>query len=69
MKILLVENIPATTATELREQGYDILDIRGTGEQGMDDQQLWQKAVKEQRLLITTDKSFAEHREERHYGF
>lgn len=68
MKILVDENIPATTVTELREQGNDVLDIRGTSEQGMDDQQLWQKSIQERRLLITTDKGFAEHREEQHYG-
>ncbi len=59
MKILVDENIPTTTVTELREQGHDVLDIRGTSEQGMADRQLWQKAVQEQRLLITTDKGFA----------
>lgn len=68
MKILVDENIPATTLSELREQGHDVLDIRGTSDQGMADQQLWEKAVQEQRLLITTDKGFAEHREELHYG-
>jgi predicted nuclease of predicted toxin-antitoxin system len=34
----------------------------------MSDKQLWQKAVKQERLLITTDKGFAENRDERHYG-
>ncbi len=68
MKILVDENIPATTVTELREQGYDVLDIRGTADQGMNDQDLWRKALQEQRLLITTDKGFTEHRDEQHYG-
>lgn len=68
MRIIVDENIPATTVTELREQGYDVLDIRGTSDQGITDQELWQKAVQEKRLLITTDKGFAEHREEQHYG-
>jgi predicted nuclease of predicted toxin-antitoxin system len=68
MKILVDENIPGTTVNELREQGHDVLDIRGTNDQGMNDQKLWQKAVQEERMLITTDKGFAEHREERHYG-
>ena len=68
MKILVDENIPATTVSALREQGHDILDIRGTSDQGMADLELWQKALREKRLLITTDKGFAEHRDERHYG-
>jgi predicted nuclease of predicted toxin-antitoxin system len=68
MRILVDENIPTTTVVELREQGYDVLDIRGTNDQGIDDQELWQKAVHEKRMLITTDKGFAEHREEQHHG-
>lgn len=68
MKILVDENIPATSVTELREQGYDVLDVRGTDNQGMSDQELWQKAIEQKRLLITTDKGFSEHRDERHYG-
>lgn len=68
MKILVDENIPATTVTELREQGHDVMDIRGTNDQGMPDQELWQKAIEQKRLLITTDKGFSEHREDRHYG-
>ncbi|MFH0727745.1 MAG: DUF5615 family PIN-like protein [Pseudomonadota bacterium] len=68
MKILVDENIPASTVAELRVQGHDVLDIRGTTDQGMADQELWQKAVQEERLLITTDKGFAEHRDEQHYG-
>jgi len=34
MKIIVDENIPATTVTELRVQDYDVLDIRGTSDQG-----------------------------------
>ena len=61
MKIIVDENIPATTVSELQDQGYDVLDIRGTSDQGMTDQKLWQKAVQEKRLLISTYKGFAEH--------
>ena len=68
MKILVDENIPATTVAGLRKQGHDVSDIRGTSDQGMTDADLWQKAMREKRLLITTDKGFAEHRDERHYG-
>jgi len=68
MNILVDENIPTTAVSELREQGHDVLDIRGTGDQGMPDQELWQKTVAQKRLLITTDKGFSEHREDRHYG-
>jgi hypothetical protein len=34
----------------------------------MVDHSLWQKALNEKRLLITTDKGFTEHRDEAHHG-
>jgi predicted nuclease of predicted toxin-antitoxin system len=68
MKILVDENIPNVTVQELRGQGHDVLDIRGTERQGMFDDELWPFAQTEQRLLITTDKGFVEHRDERHHG-
>ena len=37
MKICVDENIPNVTVQELRLLGHDVLDIRGTVDQGMDD--------------------------------
>ena len=68
MKILVDENIPNVTVHELRNMGHDVLDIRGTPQQGMFDDELWPLAQSEQRLLVTTDKGFAEHRDEAHWG-
>jgi predicted nuclease of predicted toxin-antitoxin system len=68
MKILVDENIPSVTVQELRAQGRDVLDIRGAERQGMFDDELWPFAQTEQRLLITTDKGFSEHRDEKHHG-
>lgn len=62
MKILVDENIPLRTVEELRQAGHDVMDIRGTARQGMDDDLLWDLAGKDRRLLITTDKGFAQHR-------
>jgi len=55
MKILVDENIPSRTVEELRGLGHDVLDIRGTADQGMDDDVLWARLLYERRLLITTD--------------
>jgi len=44
MKILVDENIPLMTVRKLDEQGYDVIDIRGTDDQGITDEALWQKA-------------------------
>ena len=48
----------------LVQLGHDVLDIRGTVDQGMDDDLIWTRLLHEQRLLISTDKGFAQHRQE-----
>ena len=68
MKIFVDENIPLITVKELILLGYDVTDIRGTDDQGITDEILWQKAQDRQCLLITTDKGFTAHRDEPHYG-
>ena len=68
MKILVDENIPSCSVAELQLLGNDVLDIRGTNAQGMDDEYLWQKSQVERRLFITTDKGFIHHRDETHFG-
>lgn len=68
MKILVDENIPAMTVRSLREAGHDVADFRGTLDQGVDDDVLWARAQQEVRLLITTDRGFADRRAEPHHG-
>lgn len=68
MNILVDENIPLMTVRALREAGHDVLDIRGTADQGMKDPPLWEMAQAEGRLLVTTDKGFAQRRREHHTG-
>ncbi len=68
MKILVDENIPLMTVRALRTLGQDVLDVRGTSDEGSIDRALWQKAQQEGYLLITTDKGFTEHRNEQHHG-
>lgn len=68
MKILVDENIPRMTVDRLCELGYDVRDIRGSGDEGLADPALWDIAVRKSRVLITTDKGFAEYRATRHNG-
>lgn len=68
MKVLVDENIPSATVKELRSKGFDVLDIRGSAEQGITDEVLWKKAQLEKRIFITTDKGFSIHRNEKHHG-
>ena len=42
--------------------------IRGTAEEGLSDEAVWNKAQGERRLLITTDKGFTRRRQEEHHG-
>lgn len=68
MKLFVDEHIPLMTVQALREMGHDVCDIRGTSDEGMPDAGLWEKAQREERLLITTDKGFAAHRQVHHHG-
>lgn len=56
------------TIGELRDKGFEVIDIRGTSDQGMTDEALWHKVQNEKSLLITTDKGFSNYRNEKHYG-
>jgi len=68
MKIFVDENIPLMTVQALREMGHDVLDIRGTPNEGMTNEALWEMVQREGRILITTDKGFTQHRDEPHHG-
>jgi predicted nuclease of predicted toxin-antitoxin system len=68
MKICVDENIPNVTVRELKRLGHDVLDLRGTSDQGMPDDLLWARIQKEDRLLISTDKGFVQYRSESHRG-
>jgi hypothetical protein len=60
MKIIVDENIPKLTVLELRKLGHDVLDIRGSVFQGMDDEDLWIKAKTEKCLLNSRKNSGAD---------
>lgn len=68
MKILADENIPRMTVEWLRSVGHGVRDLRGTPDEGAADARLWELAMAEHRMLVTTDKGFTEHRSEPHYG-
>lgn len=68
MRILVDENITSVTVVALKGMGHDVLDLRGSTRQGLADSEVWAVAQGEHRLLITTDKGFASHRHEKHWG-
>jgi predicted nuclease of predicted toxin-antitoxin system len=68
MNIFVDENIPLITVEELRKAGHDIMDIRGTEKEGIDDQEIWEITQQQNRLVITTDKGFSNQRDSKHSG-
>jgi len=68
MDILVDENIPLASVEQLQQMGHNVLDIRGTPDEGISDELLWNKACQEKRLLITTDRGFAHYRNREHHG-
>lgn len=68
MRILVDENIPRLTVEALVDLGHNVRDVRGTAAEGVSDQDLWEIAQAEQRLLVTTDKGFFAHRYSEHAG-
>jgi len=68
MKIFVDEHIPAMTVRALAFMGHEIRDIRGTPDEGVQDDALWEIVQREKRLLITTDKGFTQYRTSEHYG-
>ncbi len=69
MDILVDENIPLMSVKQLQQMGHNVLDIRGTADEGISDELLWNKACQEKRLLITTDRGFVRYRDMKHHGF
>ncbi|OQX74189.1 MAG: hypothetical protein B6D64_13130 [Bacteroidetes bacterium 4484_276] len=68
MKIFVDENIPKISVNVLKDAGHDVQDIRGTNQEGMDDEDLWDIVQQEGRMLITTDKGFMKYRNQKHMG-
>ncbi|MGH8059472.1 MAG: DUF5615 family PIN-like protein [Candidatus Entotheonellia bacterium] len=68
MKIFVDEHIPLMTVRALRLMGHDVRDIRGTPDEGMQDDALWEMVQREERLLITTDRGFTYYRAVPHHG-
>ena len=68
MNIFVDENIPLITVETLRKEGHDLIDIRGTKNEGISDDEIWQLTQYERRLLITTDKGFSKFRNQSHNG-
>ena len=59
-RIYLDQMFRVEVADSLRAQGYDVLRASEAGQQRADDQAILQKAIAEQRTLITLDEHFGD---------
>ena len=59
MRLCANENIPGDGVAALRRQGHDVLWVR-EAMPGATDEQVIERAIAEQRLLLTFDKDFGE---------
>jgi predicted nuclease of predicted toxin-antitoxin system len=68
VRIFVDENIPKVTVEYLNNAGHEVLDLRNTPKEGLNDEKVWALVLRQRRMLITTDKGFLTHRQEKHYG-
>jgi predicted nuclease of predicted toxin-antitoxin system len=59
-KLYLDQMFRVEITQSLREQGYDVIRASETGQARSDDQQILQKAIDENRILITLDEHFGD---------
>jgi predicted nuclease of predicted toxin-antitoxin system len=59
LKILADECVHKDLVEALKEEGFDVSDIREV-EQGADDEKVFEFAVKEKRILLTFDREFGD---------
>lgn len=59
MKMFANENLFKPIIDFLRSRGHDVLSIRESGLSGISDDEVYQRACKEKRVIITMDKDFS----------
>jgi len=58
MNFFLDENFPRWALEILQKSGHVVFDIRGTGEEGLSDTEIFDRAQKARAIFITTDRDF-----------
>ncbi len=59
MKLFANENLFEPIIDYLRRLGHDILSIRDSGLSGISDEEVYQRACEDKRVIITMDKDFS----------
>ena len=60
LKLYLDQMLPLDVAHTLRAEGYDVMRASEVGQARADDQQILQKAIDENRILVTLDHHFGD---------
>jgi predicted nuclease of predicted toxin-antitoxin system len=63
MKLKLDENLPLQLAAVLKNLGHDVHTLRDEGLTGRADKEIWVRAQRESRFLVTQDMDFSDSRE------
>jgi len=58
MRFLFDENFPKGARVLLEELDHEVLDFRTLGEEGAPDSEVIQKAIREEAVLLSTDRDF-----------
>ncbi|MEW6202310.1 MAG: DUF5615 family PIN-like protein [bacterium] len=58
IRFVIDEDMPRSTGQILKEQGYEVKDIRDYGLRGASDTEIYNFAQKEKSIIITEDKDF-----------
>ncbi len=59
MRFLVDENVPRQIGQFLQAEGHDVLIVRDSGLVGAPDAEIWDCAVREQRIIVTQDRGVA----------
>ena len=71
MRFFLDENFPRTASSVLLDHGHEVVDIRGTKNEGADDAVIFDMAQEQQAVFLTTDRDFFHtipHLYKHHFG-
>jgi len=59
LRFITDEDVPRSTARVLRDAGFDVVDVRDVGLRGKSDDDVFEYAQNENRLIITCDMGFS----------
>ncbi len=58
LKFVIDEDLPRSTGIILKENGYDVLDIRDHGLRGKSDEKIYEFAQENEAVVLTGDRGF-----------